>query len=279
MSLQDLPSVREMAERHDLLARKSLGQHFLFDLNVTRKIARLAGIEDGSRVLEVGPGPGGLTRALLEAGARVVAVETDSRFLPALEELGAAAPGRLTLVQADALKVDSAALLGALPGDGPAAIVSNLPYNVGTPLLTGWLSAEPPPAPSLTLMFQAEVARRIVAAPGSKDYGRLTVLTAARAKAAIGMHVPARAFVPPPKVDSAVVRIDMRPEAERFMDVAALEKVTQAAFSQRRKTIRNGLSSLGDAAALLAAAGVDATLRPEQIPPEGFLALARTLRG
>jgi 16S rRNA (adenine1518-N6/adenine1519-N6)-dimethyltransferase len=277
MSLLSLPSVREMAERHDLLARKSLGQHFLFDLNVTRKIARLAGPLDGRRVMEVGPGPGGLTRALLEEGAHVIAVETDGRFLPALEEIAAAADGRLEILHADALKVDAGAL-------GLTAIVSNLPYNVGTPLLVNWLTAEPPPAQSLTLMFQKEVAERIVASPSTgkadgKDYGRLAVLAAARARAHIVMQVPARAFVPPPRVDSAVVRLDMLPEGERFMDTGALEAVTRAAFAQRRKTIRNGLASLGvDPLALLAEAGIDPGLRPEQVPPEGFMALAGVYR-
>jgi 16S rRNA (adenine1518-N6/adenine1519-N6)-dimethyltransferase len=274
MDLASLPSVREVAERHDLLARKSLGQHFLFDLNVTRKIARLAGPLDGVRVLEVGPGPGGLTRALLEEGAHVVAVEMDPRFIPALEELAAAAQGRMTIVPADALAIDTAALLGA----GPAAIVSNLPYNIGTPLLVNWLTAEPPPAASLTLMFQKEVAERIVAPSGGKDYGRLAVLAAARARSQIVMQVPARAFVPPPRVDSAVVRLDMLPDGERFMDIDALVTVTRAAFNQRRKTIRNGLSSLGDPLALLDAAGIDPGLRPEQVPPEGFMALARAFR-
>ncbi len=276
MNLESLPPVREIAERHGLLARKSLGQHFLFDLNVTRKIARLAGPLDGQRVMEVGPGPGGLTRALLEEGAHVIAVETDARFLPVLEELAEAAPGRLEIVQADALTVDARTL--ALD-----AIVSNLPYNVGTPLLVDWLTAEPPPARALTLMFQKEVAQRIVAPPSTKkadgkDYGRLAVLAAARARAQIVMQVPARAFVPPPKVDSAVVRLDMLPEGERFMDVKALETVTRAAFAQRRKTIRNGLSSAGDAAALLEAAGIDPAARPETVPPEGFMALARAWR-
>ncbi len=298
-SLADLPSVRDIAERHGLMARKSLGQHFLFDLNVTRKIARLAAPSpdacadprrplEGLRVMEVGPGPGGLTRALLEEGAHVIAVETDARFLPALEEISAAAPGRLEILHADALTVDAGAL-------ELSAIVSNLPYNVGTPLLVNWLTAEPPPAVSLTLMFQKEVAERIVAQPSTgkadgKDYGRLAVLAAARARARIVMQVPARAFVPPPKVDSAVVRLDMLPASsesgsERFMDVQALEAITRAAFAQRRKTIRNGLSSLTkngaaiDPLALLAAAGIDPVLRPEQIPPAGFLALARAWRG
>lgn len=272
MSLTDLPPVRDIAERHGLLARKALGQHFLFDLNVTRKIARLAGPLSGARVLEVGPGPGGLTRALLEEGAHVIAVEMDERFLPALEELSGAAPGRLEVVRADALTVDAGALR-------LSAIVSNLPYNVGTPLLVNWLAAEPPPAASLTLMFQKEVAERIVAPPGGKDYGRLAVLASARARAKIVMRVPARAFTPPPKIDSAVVRLDMLPESERFMDVAALEAVTRAAFAQRRKTIRNGLAALGgDPLALLEAAGIDPALRPEQVPPAGFIALARAWR-
>jgi 16S rRNA (adenine1518-N6/adenine1519-N6)-dimethyltransferase len=270
MSLAALPPLREVLEDHGLLAKKSFGQHFLLDLNVTRKIARLAGPLEGETVIEVGPGPGGLTRALLEAGARVVAVEKDPRFLPLLGELADAAEGRLTVVEADALGVDEAALTR-----GPAHIVSNLPYNVGTPLLVKWLTGAFRPA-SMTLMFQKEVADRIAARPGSGAYGRLAVISQAVCEARVVMDLPARAFTPPPKVASAVVRLDplaQRPSAE---DLAALERVTAAAFGQRRKMLRSSLRNLGGEA-LCRAAGIDPNARAEVIGVEGFLRLARTL--
>jgi 16S rRNA (adenine1518-N6/adenine1519-N6)-dimethyltransferase len=270
MSLSDLPPLRESLAEHGLLAKKSFGQHFLLDLNVTRKIARLAGPLEGESVVEVGPGPGGLTRALLEAGAKVVAVEKDARFVPLLEELAAAAEGRLTIVEADALAVDEAALAG-----GAAHVVSNLPYNVGTPLLLKWLTGPWRPA-SMTLMFQKEVADRIAAAPGSDAYGRLSVITQAVCEAQVVMDLPARAFTPPPKVASAVVRLDPKPDRPSATDLAALEKVTAAAFGQRRKMLRSSLRNLGGEA-LCATSGIDPNARAEVISVEGFLVLARAL--
>jgi 16S rRNA (adenine1518-N6/adenine1519-N6)-dimethyltransferase len=270
MSLAGLPPLRESLAEHGLLAKKSFGQHFLLDLNVTRKIARLAGPLEGETVIEVGPGPGGLTRALLEAGAKVIAVEKDARFIPLLEELAAAAEGRLTIVEADALEVDEAAL-----ANGPAHVVSNLPYNVGTPLLLKWLTGPWRPA-SMTLMFQKEVADRIAAAPGSNAYGRLSVIAQAVCEAQVVMDLPARAFTPPPKVASAVVRLDPKPDRPSAADLTALEKITAAAFGQRRKMLRSSLRNLGGEA-LCAAAGIDPNARAEVISVEGFLQLAQTL--
>jgi 16S rRNA (adenine1518-N6/adenine1519-N6)-dimethyltransferase len=269
MTLEDLPPLRESLAAHGLLARKSFGQHFLLDLNVTRKIARLAGPLEGFDVVEVGPGPGGLTRALVETGAaHVTAVEKDPRFLPLLEELGAAAPGRLTLVEADALAVDEAALVEGRP----AKVVSNLPYNVGTPLLVKWLTGPWRPA-GMTLMFQKEVAQRIVARPGSAAYGRLAVIAQAAAEAELAMTLPARAFTPPPKVDSAVVNLRPRADAPPPEALARLERVTAAAFGQRRKMLRSSLKTLGGEA-LCRAAGIDPDARAETIPVAGFLRLA-----
>ena len=272
--LAGLPTLRETLDAHGLLAKKSFGQHFLLDLNVTRKIARLAGPLDGRVVLEVGPGPGGLTRALLESdAARVVAVEKDARFFPLLAELGAASTdSRLHLVEADALAVDEAALVGP---DTPWRVVANLPYNVGTPLLVKWLTAASPPE-AMTLMFQKEVAQRIVAAPGEDAYGRLGVLAQALAQPSIVFDLPARAFTPPPRVDSAVVNLTMRTERPDAATVRALERVTGAAFGQRRKMLRSSLKSLGGEA-LLERVGIEPTTRAEEIPVDGFLALARAL--
>ena len=267
MSLQDLPPLRDVLAGAGLLADKRYGQHFLLDLNITRKIARLAGPLEGQTVLEVGPGPGGLTRALLEAGAVVVAVETDPRFLPILEALSAAADGRLTVVQADALAVDETALLGAA-----AHVVANLPYNVGTPLLIKWLTGPFRPA-SMTLMFQKEVAERIVAAVGADDYGRLAVISQAICRAEKVMDLPARAFTPPPKVASAVVRLTPLDEPPTAAISAALQRVTQAAFGQRRKMLRSSLKTLGGAT-LCVRAGINPDARAETIPVAGFLALA-----
>lgn len=273
MSLESLPGVRDMADAHGLLARKSLGQHFLYDLNVTRKIVRLAEPLDGVSVMEIGPGPGGLTRALLESEAeRVVAVETDDRFLPLLQEIGAASGGKLEILHGDALKIDPRKALG----DGPRAIVANLPYNVGTPMLVNWLTAEPVAAQSMILMFQKEVALRIAAEPGTRDYGRLAVLAQSRSNVRLEMTVPARAFTPPPKIDSAVVRLDMR--EDRFMDVAALETVAKAAFTQRRKMLRKSLSRLGDVDALLEAADIAPEARPETVSVAAFQEMARAWR-
>lgn len=270
--MTDLPSLRESLEAHDLMARKAFGQHFLLDLNVTRKIVRLGGPYDGDTVIEVGPGPGGLTRALLEsAAARVIAIEKDSRFMELLSELRELYGGRFEAVEGDALKVSESALL-AERGLAAAHIVSNLPYNVGTPLLVKWLTGPWRPL-SMTLMFQLEVALRVVAPVGDSDYGRLGVLAQVLCDTERLMDLPARAFTPPPRVDSAVVRLV--PKVVRPSDavVRRLEQVTAAAFGQRRKMLRASLKPLGGEA-LLEKAGIDPTLRAEQVPPEGFLRLA-----
>ncbi|HEX3915900.1 MAG TPA: 16S rRNA (adenine(1518)-N(6)/adenine(1519)-N(6))-dimethyltransferase RsmA, partial [Caulobacteraceae bacterium] len=238
MSLEDLPPLRDVLAAAGIAARKSFGQHFLLDLNITRKIARLAGPLAGRPVIEIGPGPGGLTRALLEAGAEVIAIEMDPRFIPLLEDVATHAGGRLRVVQADALKVDPATLPAG------ATIVANLPYNVATPLLIGWLTGPLNPV-SMTLMFQKEVAERIVAAPGSKAYGRLGILAQALCEAQVVMDLPARAFTPSPKVDSAVVRLTPRPDRPAHAVVEALQRVTAAAFGQRRKMLRSSLKAVG----------------------------------
>jgi len=272
MTLDQLPPLRETLAEHDLLAKKSFGQHFLLDLNITRKIARLAEVGEGDHVIEVGPGPGGLTRALLETGAKVTAVEADPRFAPLLEELSVASGGALTLRLEDALKTNEAEVAAG----APAHIVSNLPYNVGTPLLIKWLTGAFTPA-SMTLMFQKEVADRIAAEPGSDAYGRLSVIAQATSHTAVVMDVPARAFTPPPKVASAVARLTPRadrPEPERL---DALQRVTAAAFGQRRKMLRSSLKVLGGAE-LCEAAGIAPEARAETIDIPGFLALADALR-
>jgi len=276
LSADGLPPLREVIAAHGLSARKALGQNFLLDLNLTGKIARAAGDLAGSDVLEVGPGPGGLTRALLAGGARrVVAVERDRRCLPALAEIAARWPGRLEVIEGDALDVDAASLLTA-----PVRVVANLPYNIGTELLARWLTPPewPPFWQSLTLMFQKEVAERIVAAPGSRAYGRLAILAQWRARPRIVLELPARAFTPPPKVASAVVQIE-RLEAPRFpADAATLSRVVALAFGQRRKMLRASLRPLGpDLDAMLAEAGIDPTERAERVPLEGFCALARAV--
>lgn len=274
--IDDLPPLREVIARHELSTRKSLGQNFLLDLNLTARIARAAGELSAVTVIEVGPGPGGLTRALLAAGARrVVAIERDERCLPALEEIGEHYPGRLEIVAGDALAADFARL-----ADGPAKIVANLPYNIATPLLVGWLKTEPWPPfyESLTLMFQREVAERIVAAPGAKAYGRLGVLAGWRTEARILFDVSPRAFTPPPKVVSSVVQL-VPLAAPLPCEARFLERVTAAAFGQRRKMLRQSLKTLGaDPAQLLAAAGIAETRRAEEVDIAGFAALARALR-
>ncbi|MBS0360545.1 MAG: 16S rRNA (adenine(1518)-N(6)/adenine(1519)-N(6))-dimethyltransferase RsmA [Proteobacteria bacterium] len=273
MTLEALPPLRDALAAHGLMAKKAFGQHFLLDLNITRKIARLAELPDGAMVIEVGPGPGGLTRALLEAGARVVAVEKDERFRPLLEDLAAAAPqGALTLVFADALAADEAALAGG----GPGHMVSNLPYNVGTALLIKWLTGPWTPA-SMTLMFQKEVAQRVVAPPDTSAYGRLAVIAQATSHAAMVMEVPARAFTPPPKVDSAVVRLTPRADRPEPARLDALQKLTAAAFGQRRKMLRASLKALGGEA-LIEAAGLDPQARAETVDVAGFLRLADAWR-
>jgi 16S rRNA (adenine1518-N6/adenine1519-N6)-dimethyltransferase len=272
--IDSLPPLREVVRRYDLLPKKSLGQNFLFDLNLTSRIARASGPLEGVTVVEVGPGPGGLTRALLAAGAdKIIAIERDSRCLPALAEIAAHYPDRLEVVEADALGFDPRPLLGG----APAQIVSNLPYNVGTALLTEWLTAEEWPLwwRSLTLMFQREVAERIVADEHDrKNYGRLGVLCGWRTEARILFDVPPSAFVPPPKVTSSVVHLKPRP-APLPCRVEALEAVTRAAFGQRRKMLRQSLKGLTpDPAPLLAAAGIAETARAEEVPVEGFVQLA-----
>lgn len=275
MPIDSLPPLREVIAAHGLSARKSLGQNFLLDLNLTARIARVAGPLEGVTVIEIGPGPGGLTRALLAAGAaRVVAVERDKRALPALAEIAAAYPGRLEVRAEDALKIDYAALAG-----GPMRIVANLPYNIATPLLIGWLSLEPWPPfyESLTLMFQREVAQRIVASPGSADYGRLSVLAGWRTEARIAFTVNRSAFTPPPKVTSAVVVLKPKP-VEPDVPLSCLEAVTRAAFGQRRKMLRQSLRSLGrDPGPLLSAASLGGEERAEQVPIPGYVAMAREL--
>jgi 16S rRNA (adenine1518-N6/adenine1519-N6)-dimethyltransferase len=266
--LADLPPLREALAAHGLMAKKSFGQHFLLDLNITRKIARLAELQPGDTVIEVGPGPGGLTRALVETGAKVVAVEKDERFRPLLEELAVASNDALSLIFADALTVDEAALAG-----GPAHVVSNLPYNVGTPLLIKWLTGVGWTPLSLTLMFQKEVAERIAAPPGADAYGRLAVIAQATSEARVVMDVPARAFTPPPKVDSAVVRLTPRADRPSPQRLDTLQKLTAAAFGQRRKMLRASLKPLGGEALALEA-GLDPQARAETVDVAGFLRLA-----
>jgi 16S rRNA (adenine1518-N6/adenine1519-N6)-dimethyltransferase len=271
-----LPPLRNFIRRHGLSARKSLGQNFLLDLNLAARIARGAGRLEGVTVIEIGPGPGGLTRALLALGAgRVVAVERDQRCIAALSEILPHFAGRLILVEADAMKFDPRPYLDR----GPVRIVGNLPFNIATALLVSWLSAEPWPPwyDMLVLTFQREVAERIVAAPGSKQYGRLSVFAQWRTEPCILFDIAPTAFVPPPKVTSAVVRLLPR-RTPLACDLGALERVTAAAFGQRRKMLRQSLKSLAaDPTPLLAAAGIDPTARAEDIPAAGFVALARAL--
>ena len=269
MKLEDLPPLREALAAAGLTARKSFGQHFLLDLNVTRKIARLAELAEGETVVEVGPGPGGLTRALLEAGARVTAIEKDQRFRPLLEDLAQAAdPGALVLEFADALTANEAVLMDGAPGH----VVSNLPYNVGTALLIKWLTGPWTPA-SMTLMFQKEVAQRIAAPVDGSAYGRLAVIAQAACEAQTVMDVPARAFTPPPKVESAVVRLTPRADRPSPARLDALQKLTAAAFGQRRKMLRASLKALGGEP-LIEAAGLDSQARAETVDVAGFLRLA-----
>jgi len=271
-----LPPLREVIRRHGLIARKSLGQNFLFDLNLTERIAHAAGPLAGATVFEVGPGPGALTRSLLALGAaRVIAVERDQRAIAALEEIATHYPGQLDIVAADALVFDPRTQI-----DGtPACIVANLPYNIATPLLISWVSAEPWPPwfDRAVLMFQREVAERIVASPGSKTYGRLSILVQWRCEARILFDVNPSAFVPPPKVTSSILRIVPKP-APAPCDRRLLETVTQAAFGQRRKMLRQSLRSLdSDLPALFGDTSLDPTARAEDIPVDGYVALARAL--
>ena len=275
-ALDGLPPLREVIATHGLSAKKALGQNFLLDLNLTAKIARQAGDLSGTDVLEVGPGPGGLTRGLLAEGARkVLAVEKDSRCLPALAEIAAAYPGRLEVIEGDALEVDALAHLTP-----PIAICANLPYNVGTELLVRWLTPAvwPPVWSSLTLMFQKEVAQRIVAKPGDKAYGRLAVLAQWRCDTHIAMHLPPEAFSPPPKVSSAVVHLRALPAPRFEADAKVLERVVAAGFNQRRKMLRASLKGLSpDIEDHLNAVGIPPTERAERVSLEAFCALARQL--
>jgi 16S rRNA (adenine1518-N6/adenine1519-N6)-dimethyltransferase len=276
--IDDLPPLRDVIRRHGLSAKKSLGQNFLLDLNLTARIARAGGPLAGVTVVEVGPGPGGLTRALLAEGARrVIAIERDARAIAALEEIAARYPGRLDIVSGDALGFDAHTQLG----QERARVVANLPYNIATALLVGWLTAEPWPPwyDALVLMFQREVAMRIVATPGSKVYGRLSVLANWRCETKIMFEVAPTAFVPQPKVTSSLVRLIPRAKP-LACDAQALQRLTEAAFGQRRKMLRQSLKSLGvDTAALLAKAGIEPTARAEEIPVQGFVALARIFAG
>jgi 16S rRNA (adenine1518-N6/adenine1519-N6)-dimethyltransferase len=272
----DLPPLREVIRKHGLRAKKSLGQNFILDLNLTGRIARAGGPFDGVTVLEIGPGPGGLTRALLAQGAKVIAIERDERTLSALTEIEGKYPGRLQIVAGDALRLDQRSLVA-----GRARVIANLPYNIATILLLGWLTIEPWPPwyDRLVLMFQREVAERIVAGPGSKAYGRLSVLAGWRTQARILFDVAPSAFVPPPKVTSSLVELVPR-QVPLACDPQTLQEVTAAAFGQRRKMLRQSLKPLGgDPLQLLGRAGIDPAARAETIPVEGFVALARTLAG
>jgi len=271
MSLETLPPLREALEAHGLWAKKAYGQHFLLDLNITRKIARLAAFAPGDRVIEVGPGPGGLTRALLEAGAVVIAIEKDERFRPLLEELGQAAPGALTLILADALVANEA----RLADDRPAHVVANLPYNVGTALLIGWLTGPWTPA-SMTLMFQKEVAQRLVASPGSPSYGRLSIAAQWRSRPKLSMTVNRSAFVPPPKVTSAAVHI-VPSDQPAGVDPLVMERLTEAAFGQRRKMLRSSLKQMPGALDAAQQLGIDPQRRAETLRVDEWIALARAL--
>jgi len=269
--MADLPPLREVIARHGLQASKALGQNFLLDEQLLDRIARIPGKLEGQRVLEIGPGPGGLTRALLRAGAQVTAIEMDRRCLPALAELGEAFPGKFKVIEGDATKV-------AHGVDGPYHVVANLPYNVGTALLVGWLGGEawPPSWASLTLMFQLEVAERIVAAPDSSAYGRLAVLAQWRSAAKLAMKVHRSAFTPPPKVTSAAVHLTPAAMPEG-VSARMLERVTEAAFGQRRKMLRQSLKGLPGALGALEALGIDPQRRAETLSVAEFVAVARKL--
>ncbi|MCW5734320.1 MAG: 16S rRNA (adenine(1518)-N(6)/adenine(1519)-N(6))-dimethyltransferase RsmA [Enhydrobacter sp.] len=268
-----LPSLRETIARHELDARKRFGQHFLLDINLTRRIARAAAPLDHGTTIEIGPGPGGLTRALLlEGAARVVAIEVDPRALSALAELQAAAEGRLEVIEADALSIDTASL-----GPAPRRIVANLPYNISTALLVRWLHAADSFA-GMVLMFQKEVVDRIVALPRTKDYGRLSVLTQHVCEVRRLFDIPPSAFVPPPKVISSVAQLTPRPPVDRLPVLAPLERVTAAAFGQRRKMLRGSLSGLfRDPTSMLKGLGLSPTARAEELGVAEFVRLARAL--
>ncbi|HHG89089.1 MAG TPA: 16S rRNA (adenine(1518)-N(6)/adenine(1519)-N(6))-dimethyltransferase RsmA [Devosia sp.] len=275
--IDELPPLSEVIASHGLSARRELGQNFLLDMNLTRRIALAGGAVAGKTVIEVGPGPGGLTRALLAEGvAKVIAIERDERALPVLQQICAAYPGRLEIISGDALEIDYQLL-----ADGPARVIANLPYNIATPLLTGWLTGEswPPFFESLTLMFQKEVAQRICAQPGEKHFGRLGVLTGWRSEAHIMFDVQASAFTPPPKVISSVVHLTPK-SAPRDVPVPALEAVTRAAFGQRRKMVRQSLKGLNvPVEQLLEAGGLKGTERAETLAVGSFLDLAECVAG
>lgn len=268
-----LPPLRDVINRHGLFATKALGQNFLFDEQLLDRIARVPGKLKGENVLEVGPGPGGLTRALLRAGANVTAIEMDKRCLPALAELSDAFPGQLTVIGGDATKIDPATLF-----DGPWHVAANLPYNVGTQLFTGWLSGQdwPPQWKSLTLMFQLEVAERIVAAPGTDAYGRLAVLAQWRSAPRIAMKVHRSAFTPPPKVMSAIIHVEPGTMPDG-VSARMLERVTEAAFGQRRKMLRQSLKGLPGALDALEVLGIDPQRRAETLSVDEFVSIARVL--
>jgi 16S rRNA (adenine1518-N6/adenine1519-N6)-dimethyltransferase len=270
----DLPPIRDVIQRHGLAASKALGQNFLLDEQLLARIAALPGDLAGTQVLEVGPGPGGLTRALLRAGARITVIEMDRRCLPALTELGESFPGQLTVIEGDALKIDHNALMGGQPFH----VLSNLPYNVGTALFVRWLGGEawPPQWQSLTLMFQREVATRIVASAGCDAYGRLAVLAQWRAEAKLAMKVHRSAFTPPPKVMSAIVHVIPQAMPEG-VSAWMLERLTEAAFGQRRKMLRQSLKGVPGALDALAALGIDETRRAETVSVSEFVELARAL--
>lgn len=272
--MTDLPPLREVIARHGLSASKALGQNFLFDQQLLDRIAAVPGDLSGKKVLEIGPGPGGLTRALLRAGAEVTAIEMDTRCLPALSELAMAFPDRLRVIEGDALKLDHDAVMGG----EPYAILSNLPYNVGTALFTRWMGGEewPPLWTSLTLMFQQEVAQRIVAKPGSSAYGRLAVLAQWRAEAKMAMKVHRSAFTPPPKVMSAIVHVEPA-EMPEGVSARLLERLTEAAFGQRRKMLRQSLKGVPGAVETLEEIGIDPQRRAETLEVDDFVRLARAL--
>jgi len=274
--MDNLPNLTDTLKIHGLCANKSLGQHFLLDMNITDKIARLATPLDGINVAEIGPGPGGLTRALIQNGAQVLAIEMDERFLPPLDDI-ARASGKLRVLKANALKVDIGTELKS-----PIKIVSNLPYNVGTKMLTNWLTAKPLFWSQAVLMFQKEVAQRVVAAPGEKAYGRLAILTQSVCTAHIAFEVPAKDFTPPPKVDSAVVVLNPLPVDTQFSDLKLLGEVTMAAFGQRRKMLRASLKSIAkkyntDPISWCENCDVDPTSRPETLSVINFQNLAKSL--
>ncbi|MEP1205923.1 MAG: 16S rRNA (adenine(1518)-N(6)/adenine(1519)-N(6))-dimethyltransferase RsmA [Rhizobiaceae bacterium] len=279
--IDDLPPLREVIEEHGLAAKKALGQNFLLDLNITMKIARSAGSLDGITVLEVGPGPGGLTRALLASGAsRVVAIERDDRCLPALQQISQASDGRLTVVGGDALELDHRQVLQDCGVDLAAdriKILANLPYNIATPLFTNWIGGDnwPPYWEGMALMFQKEVAQRITAQPSDKAWGRLGVLASWRCHCDIAFDLPPQVFTPPPKVTSSVVQVQPR-KAPLDVKQSRLEQVTQAAFGQRRKMLRQSLKGIGGQD-LLDRVGIDGTLRAEQLSTEDFVSLANAI--